>query len=198
MRISLEVEKLQTDWPVFVSGAGQRGDYAKQETVEIKWKILSRKVGCIIKITIKKKIKIWMQAFLVVFWPLLAQPSGRRANTGDYRRGEEAASRPAQRARPQRVLLRRAGGGRGGVAGRRRGAVAPQKATHCARHGEPALRCQPRKQMPSRCLLEMLPLLPLSEFISKPADFLPFLIELKMYLFSSAPPTRPRPSARRH
>lgn len=55
MRISLEVEKLQTDWPVFVSGVGQRGDYAKQETLEIKWKILSRKVGCIIKITIKKK-----------------------------------------------------------------------------------------------------------------------------------------------
>lgn len=66
--------------------------------------------------------------------------------------------------------------------------MAPHRTAHCARYGEPALWCQPRKQMPSRCLLEMLPPLLLSAFISKPADFLPFLIELKMFRFSRLPP----------
>lgn len=34
MRISLEVEKLQTDWTMFASRDGQKEDYAKQETLE--------------------------------------------------------------------------------------------------------------------------------------------------------------------
>lgn len=33
MRISPGVQKLQTDWPMFASSAGQRGDYAKQEAL---------------------------------------------------------------------------------------------------------------------------------------------------------------------
>lgn len=41
MRISLEAEKLQMDWPMFSSRAGQRGDYAKQETLENQIKMLS-------------------------------------------------------------------------------------------------------------------------------------------------------------
>lgn len=69
--------------------------------------------------------------------------------------------------------------------------MAPRSTAHCTRLGEPALWCQPRKQMPSRCLLEMPPPLLLSAFISKPADFLPFLIELKMFQFSRLPPPRP-------
>lgn len=40
MRISLKAEKLEMDWPVFVSRVGQRRDYAKQETLENKIKIL--------------------------------------------------------------------------------------------------------------------------------------------------------------
>lgn len=34
MRISLEAEKFQMDWPMFVSRFGQRGDYAKQGKLE--------------------------------------------------------------------------------------------------------------------------------------------------------------------
>lgn len=40
MRISLEAEKLEMDWPVFSSRVGQRRDYAKQETLENEIKTL--------------------------------------------------------------------------------------------------------------------------------------------------------------
>lgn len=53
VRISLEAEKLEMDWPKFASRVGQRRDYAKQETLKNKIKILVWKVGFIIKITIK-------------------------------------------------------------------------------------------------------------------------------------------------
>lgn len=40
MRIGLEAEKLEMDWPEFASRVGQRRDYAKQETLKNKIKIL--------------------------------------------------------------------------------------------------------------------------------------------------------------
>lgn len=136
------------------------------------------------------------------FDPCSASPRGDVQTQAIKGGGKEALPSPAERSHGRGFLLRamegrlageEGGGQRGGC--RCRGAMAPQKTTHCARQDEPALWCQPRKQMPSRCLLEMLPPLLLSAFISKPADFLPFLIELKMFQFSRLPP--PRASARR-
>lgn len=146
----------------------------------------------------KKKKKKWSVDrnryghFLTSAHPALGEPCKHRRL-----KGEQGGS-----SLPRRAEGSSCGRWRGGWPGSRgrgqRVAVAAEVRwphRHCARQGEPALWCQPRKQMPSRCLLEMLPPLLLSAFISKPADFLPFLIELKMFRFSRLPP--PRPSARR-
>lgn len=84
---------------------------------------------------------------MVVFWPLLSQPSGRReAGGGEEGEGEEGMAGP------------------GGT----------------------------QRLPPAACWKKCFPT-PAGESVSKPADFLPFLIELKMGLFSSDPPTPPRP-----